>query len=478
MQKIASYELQHKRCQTCGFAVRFVLRHIPDPVLAAAVRRILQTDFDQRIVADAAYRERVLSLKDKRLGCVCRRPGTTPPCHGDVLVRWLEHQPTPEQATKVKLMAGLLTRKFADPALRQKLLATGDAKLVEGNWWGDRFWGIDLKTGEGQNTLGRLLMTLRIRLREEPPPSPTAPTVTRPLVKIISGGQTGADQAGLQVAEAFGIPTGGWAPKGWITSRGPNPNLLRDRFKLQEHPGGYPARTFANAKESDGTIRLAHDFTTAGERCTLNGIREAGRPHFDVDLAHPRPAEEAVAWIREHGIRILNVALSVDSAQRHQIGISPCHRAAWTTPRRWKRQVESGEVFTVLISLIPPISRTPSGRPFRLGATPTRLPVSPEEWRKRSMDRSRTRYSERSIHSWTIVSARSREGSWSGIAQLHDRPPNCTVRCGLPPVICTVSRHQSSRSPAASLLSQSYPPPSGEPQRGPGAVGILGWRSR
>ena len=39
----ASYELQYKRCQTCGFAVRFVLRHIPDPVLAAAVRRILQT---------------------------------------------------------------------------------------------------------------------------------------------------------------------------------------------------------------------------------------------------------------------------------------------------------------------------------------------------------------------------------------------------------------------------------------------------
>ena len=383
-----------KPCSKCGGTI-----HDRLGCIAA-----FQTDFDQRIVADAAYRERVLSLKDKRLGCFCRRPGTTTPCHGDVLVRWLEHQPTPEQATaesktdvpeirefrgeyawasnffahpmewsgfrvptlehayqldkcpteavgvfpgpdnqmitmpwrqaiaqaptpgaakklgkvaplrpdwetrKVKLMAGLLTRKFADPALRQKLLATGDAKLVEGNWWGDRFWGIDLKTGEGQYTLGRLLMTLRIRLREKPPLSPTAPTVTRPLVKIISGGQTGADQAGLQVAEAFGIPTGGWAPKGWITSRGPNPNLLRDRFKLQEHPGGYPARTFANAKESDGTIRLAYDFTTAGERCTLNGIREAGRPHFDVDLAHPRPAEEAVAWIREYGIRILNVA--------------------------------------------------------------------------------------------------------------------------------------------------------------------------
>jgi hypothetical protein len=37
------------------------------------------------------------------------------------------------------------------------------------------------------------------------------------LAKVISGGQTGADQAGRRAARAAGIPTGGWAPLGWKT---------------------------------------------------------------------------------------------------------------------------------------------------------------------------------------------------------------------------------------------------------------------
>ena len=43
--------------------------------------------------------------------------------------------------------------------------------------------------------------------------------------KIISGGQTGVDQAALRAAKACGIPTGGWAPKGWRTEDGPAPWL-------------------------------------------------------------------------------------------------------------------------------------------------------------------------------------------------------------------------------------------------------------
>ena len=43
--------------------------------------------------------------------------------------------------------------------------------------------------------------------------------------KIISGGQTGADQIGLEVALSLGIPTGGTAPKGFITETGPNYKL-------------------------------------------------------------------------------------------------------------------------------------------------------------------------------------------------------------------------------------------------------------
>jgi Circularly permutated YpsA SLOG family len=42
---------------------------------------------------------------------------------------------------------------------------------------------------------------------------------------VISGGQTGADQAGLRAARASGIRCGGMAPKGWLTEAGPAPWL-------------------------------------------------------------------------------------------------------------------------------------------------------------------------------------------------------------------------------------------------------------
>ncbi len=128
------------------------------------------------------------------------------------------------------------------------------------------------------------------------------------LTRIISGGQTGADQAGLFVAERFGIPTGGWAPHGWRTSEGAAPTLLRDRFHLQEHPGDYPDRTFANVRDSDATLRLAVDFQTPGDLCTLRAIQHFRKPWLDIDLAHPTPASEIAGWLAALNIRVLNVA--------------------------------------------------------------------------------------------------------------------------------------------------------------------------
>jgi ribA/ribD-fused uncharacterized protein len=52
--------------------------------------------------------------------------------------------------------------------LRGKLLATGDAVLVEGNKWGDRFWGVC--GGTGENNLGKILMQIRDELRKPPVP--------------------------------------------------------------------------------------------------------------------------------------------------------------------------------------------------------------------------------------------------------------------------------------------------------------------
>jgi ribA/ribD-fused uncharacterized protein len=54
-----------------------------------------------------------------------------------------------------------LRLKFRNSVLRAKLLATAGSELVEGNRWNDKFWGVCLKTGQGENWLGRLLMQVR-----------------------------------------------------------------------------------------------------------------------------------------------------------------------------------------------------------------------------------------------------------------------------------------------------------------------------
>lgn len=63
---------------------------------------------------------------------------------------------------KLGIMEVINEAKFQYPDLRDKLLATGDRQLVEGNTWGDRFWGVC--DGEGENHLGHILMNIRKRL--------------------------------------------------------------------------------------------------------------------------------------------------------------------------------------------------------------------------------------------------------------------------------------------------------------------------
>ena len=68
------------------------------------------------------------------------------------------------EQVKVQIMTVLVRQKFGQNRdLRQKLLDTGDEELVEGNRWGDRYWGIS--GGSGQNWLGRILMQVRGELR-------------------------------------------------------------------------------------------------------------------------------------------------------------------------------------------------------------------------------------------------------------------------------------------------------------------------
>lgn len=96
--------------------------------------------------ADLAQREQFAKLysdESKRFGC-------------SIVVRedWDE--------IKVDVMKQVVRAKFEqNPRLAEMLLATGDIPLQEGNTWHDVFWGVDLKTGTGENHLGRILMQLR-----------------------------------------------------------------------------------------------------------------------------------------------------------------------------------------------------------------------------------------------------------------------------------------------------------------------------
>jgi hypothetical protein len=70
-------------------------------------------------------------------------------------------------AVKVDTMLSLLRWKFSHPALRDALLATGDALIVEGNNHGDNFWGMcPPGSGDGLNVLGKLIMRVRRELKE------------------------------------------------------------------------------------------------------------------------------------------------------------------------------------------------------------------------------------------------------------------------------------------------------------------------
>lgn len=69
---------------------------------------------------------------------------------------------------RLAVMSEVLLIKFSEnPSLAQRLLATADAHLEERLWWRDTFWGYDINLKRGENNLGRILMEVRTRLRED-----------------------------------------------------------------------------------------------------------------------------------------------------------------------------------------------------------------------------------------------------------------------------------------------------------------------
>ena len=97
------------------------------------------------------------------------------------------------------------------------------------------------------------------------------------LRKVISGGQTGADQAGLVCGMAMGLETGGWMPPGWATETGPAPTVA-ELFGLKEHPkAGYVGRTYQNVLDSDATVWVG-TLHSPGFYCTKRACMDFRKP--------------------------------------------------------------------------------------------------------------------------------------------------------------------------------------------------------
>lgn len=154
------------------------------------------------------------------------------------------------------------------------------------------------------------------------------------MIKIVSGGQIGADQAALYAAEKAGKNTGGYAPPGFMTVNGSMRPLLKDRFGLKEierEKGKglayyYVERSKRNVDESDGTIAFRMK-PSRGTDCTINycltGIWGMGKKNDKVsrkyatliigdilydDDRHDELVQHIVSFILDNQISTLNVA--------------------------------------------------------------------------------------------------------------------------------------------------------------------------
>lgn len=103
-----------------------------------------------------------------------------------------------------------------------------------------------------------------------------------PIEKIISGGQTGADRAGVDAAIESGIPYGGWLPKGRTAEDGTVPEKYSAMQEMNR--GGYPKRTEQNVIDSDGTVIFSHGKPVTGSALTIKLARKHQRPWLYIDL--------------------------------------------------------------------------------------------------------------------------------------------------------------------------------------------------
>ena len=110
-------------------------------------------------------------------------------------------------------------------------------------------------------------------------------------IKIVSGGQTGADRAALDWALRHNVECGGWCPKGRKAEDGP----IDPKYPLKETPSAaYLQRTEWNVRDSDATVLFSIEPT---KTITLSLVSVYGFITLLFSLSRNGAMKEA----REHG---------------------------------------------------------------------------------------------------------------------------------------------------------------------------------
>ena len=165
--------------------------------------------------------------------------------------------------------------------------------------------------------------------------------------KVISGGQTGGDIAGLRGARDANVEVGGWIPKGkHFQGKGQSPRHglsqdARDQMEIdieafgliETESSGYLERTELNASNSDGTVFVAVDMKSRGLGATKRYAEKAGKPFLLIDMKKtdlPNAIKLLKEFIVEHKIETLNVAGNREHSSGVNKGWTPKGIEAYT----------------------------------------------------------------------------------------------------------------------------------------------------
>jgi hypothetical protein len=134
------------------------------------------------------------------------------------------------------------------------------------------------------------------------------------LSKIISGGQTGADRAGLDVAMELGISYGGSIPSGRRTEDGHLPAKYEKMTEVKSRH--YQVRTEMNVIDADATLLFTGRKVGSGSALTRKVAEKHYKALLHINLGKKTDDEavgEIVRWLEDTNPLILNIAGSRES---------------------------------------------------------------------------------------------------------------------------------------------------------------------